>query len=212
MAGRTAKADTRREDILKAAGACFGEKGFRGCGVSDICARLGISPGHLYYYFKSKDAILAALLERRLKRSTDEISALAERPGALEILLGSDYLIEINDRRDDETYLDAATMWESYAEAARGGEFADLTALHWRATHDALRALVLKAQTRGEVRTGADIDRMLIALEMYIVTLQLAERVNPDFRAAAYQDAGRAMLAPFLTEPAATSRPAKRGA
>jgi TetR/AcrR family transcriptional repressor of uid operon len=212
VAGRTAKSDARREEILQAAGSCFSEKGFRGCGVSDICAKLGISPGHLYYYFKSKDAILAALLDRRRELSVREIRALGDQPGALRILLDTDHLAELNSRPANETYMDAAAMWEAYAEAARGGEIADLAGLHWDACGQAIRDLLVKAKARGEVRADADIDRMMILVEMFVVTTQLAERISPSYRKESYHDAGVAMLAPYLVTPEATSRPGPRRA
>jgi AcrR family transcriptional regulator len=47
--------------ILEAAGTLFNEEGVGGLSAVDIAAALGISPGHLYYYFKGKPEILAAL-------------------------------------------------------------------------------------------------------------------------------------------------------
>lgn len=210
MDDRTPKAQARREEILKAAGACFREKGFQACGVSDICARLGISPGHLYYYFKSKDAILHALLERLSERTVAEISVLAERPDAIAVILDGEQLIRWNRTPVEETYLDAAVLWEAYAVAARGGGVGGLTARHRSECRQALRILVLRARERGEVRADADLDQLLTMLEMYIVALQLNERVDPGFELEAYRKAGFAMLGPFLVEPAATSRPARR--
>ncbi|QYU68460.1 TetR/AcrR family transcriptional regulator [Leptolyngbya sp. 15MV] len=52
--------DKRRRQILDAALRCFRESGFRGASVSDICKVAGMSPGHLYHYFPSKEAIVAS--------------------------------------------------------------------------------------------------------------------------------------------------------
>ena len=52
-----------RETILQAASSLFVEKGFGGTNVHDISSALGISRPALYYYFKSKEAILESLVD-----------------------------------------------------------------------------------------------------------------------------------------------------
>jgi AcrR family transcriptional regulator len=56
----------RIEQILVAADALFVEVGFEAATTNAIAARLGISIGSLYQYFRNKDAILDALAERHL--------------------------------------------------------------------------------------------------------------------------------------------------
>lgn len=52
----------RREQILEAALAVFGEKGFHAANVSDVAARAGVSQGTIYWYFDSKEELLTAAL------------------------------------------------------------------------------------------------------------------------------------------------------
>lgn len=56
-----------RESLLKAAKKVFEEKGFLKTRVSDIAARAGVSHGHFYNYFDSKNAIF-----RELARDVDQ--------------------------------------------------------------------------------------------------------------------------------------------
>lgn len=56
--------EERRRQILKAATACFARKGFDATRVQDICREAGLSPGAVYIYFDSKDAIVRALAEK----------------------------------------------------------------------------------------------------------------------------------------------------
>ncbi len=51
-----------RERILKAAEKIFAEKGFDGSRVDGIAKEAGVNKALIYYYFKSKDEILEALL------------------------------------------------------------------------------------------------------------------------------------------------------
>ncbi|MAG58199.1 MAG: hypothetical protein CMJ83_18080 [Planctomycetes bacterium] len=49
----------RRREILETASLVFREKGFHGAGMRDIASALGIAVGKLYYWFESKQALLA---------------------------------------------------------------------------------------------------------------------------------------------------------
>jgi AcrR family transcriptional regulator len=48
--------------ILEAARALFNAEGYAGLSAMDVATALAISPGHLYYHFKGKSEIAAALL------------------------------------------------------------------------------------------------------------------------------------------------------
>jgi len=52
----------RRQQILEAALAVFGQKGFHAANVSDVAARAGVSQGTIYWYFDSKEELLTAAL------------------------------------------------------------------------------------------------------------------------------------------------------
>jgi len=56
---RAASEETRRQ-ILETALDLFRERGFEETTMRDIAARVGVSLGAAYYYFKSKDAIVGA--------------------------------------------------------------------------------------------------------------------------------------------------------
>ena len=71
--------DQRRELILDVAQDVFLEEGFANASMSTIAARLGGSKGTLYNYFKSKDDLFNAYVERRCLWQQDEVFAL--KPG-----------------------------------------------------------------------------------------------------------------------------------
>ncbi len=54
----------RREQILEAAVKVFAEKGFRAAKMQEVANTAGIANGTVYNYFRSKDEVLLALLER----------------------------------------------------------------------------------------------------------------------------------------------------
>jgi len=59
------KAETIREKIVSTADDLFYRQGFNNTSFSDISKAVGISRGNFYYHFKTKDDILAAVIENR---------------------------------------------------------------------------------------------------------------------------------------------------
>jgi AcrR family transcriptional regulator len=72
-------ADARREAILDVAQQVFEEEGFAAASMSTIAARLGGSKGTLYNYFKSKEELFAAFVQRRCQWLAEELTP-SERP------------------------------------------------------------------------------------------------------------------------------------
>jgi AcrR family transcriptional regulator len=63
-------ADATRKRILDAAYNEFRKKGYSRVGIDQIAAAAKITKRSLYYHFKSKDELLAAVLERQHERMT----------------------------------------------------------------------------------------------------------------------------------------------
>ncbi len=59
-------AAARREEILTAAAKCFGRDGFHATSISKISAAAGMSAGHIYHFFPSKEAIVIGIVERQV--------------------------------------------------------------------------------------------------------------------------------------------------
>ena len=57
--------EDRREQIIDAAMHVFAQKGYSNATNKDIAREAGITPGLIYYYFESKEALLYAILEAR---------------------------------------------------------------------------------------------------------------------------------------------------
>jgi AcrR family transcriptional regulator len=63
-----AMSETRRGLVLDAARAVFEEHGIEGASIREIARRAGYTPGAIYSYFESKEAIYGALLAESLDR------------------------------------------------------------------------------------------------------------------------------------------------
>lgn len=64
-------ATATREKIVTSADQLFYERGFEATSFADVAQVVGISRGNFYYHFKTKDEILDAVIERRIKDRHD---------------------------------------------------------------------------------------------------------------------------------------------
>ncbi|HWK70546.1 MAG TPA: TetR/AcrR family transcriptional regulator [Burkholderiaceae bacterium] len=67
--------DARRALVLDAARATFFELGIEKTSIREIAQRAGYTPGALYSYFTSKEAVYGALLGESLERLNEEVAA-----------------------------------------------------------------------------------------------------------------------------------------
>jgi len=63
----------RREELIQAAAKIFSKKGYAASSLKEVCAAAGIQPNSLYYHFKSKESLFAAVHQRGMQRTTDAI-------------------------------------------------------------------------------------------------------------------------------------------
>ena len=70
--------------ILAAAAQVFAEKGFSGARIDEIARKARVNKALIYYYFKSKEAILDELFRTFFRESTDRLLNFVERGGFAE--------------------------------------------------------------------------------------------------------------------------------
>ncbi len=71
--------ETRRTEIIDIAEELFLKSGYNETAVSDIVKRVGVSQGTFYYYFKSKEDILNAIIERYIDDIKVGVKAIAAK-------------------------------------------------------------------------------------------------------------------------------------
>jgi len=114
------RCELRRQQVLDAAAECFRHAGFHGASIAQISKTAGMSPGHLYYLFDSKEAIIAGIVERNLESSLEIISRLEAATDVLGDML--DGVVQALGEKSDP---DRVGLWiEVLAEAARNPEVA----------------------------------------------------------------------------------------
>jgi TetR/AcrR family transcriptional regulator, repressor for uid operon len=162
--------DVRRCRILDAARSCFAMWGFHNASMQQICAAAKMSPGGLYRYFPSKEAIIEAIIHEEGRKSAGALAYLRGEGGIHDRLLacGMAYLRSIEEQQCLQLKLEVA------AESLRSGT------VGFRRIEQEIRtefaAVLYEAQVRGEFASDVDID--LVVSMLLAVGDGLAMRVG----------------------------------
>ncbi|KQZ02226.1 hypothetical protein ASD45_16190 [Pseudolabrys sp. Root1462] len=146
----------RRAEILDAAERCFARAGFHRASMQDICTEAGMSPGNLYRYFPSKEALIAGICERNRADAVDSFNHVQEAPDFFEALAGL-ARYHLVDRTDDEVSICAEIM----AESRRHPDIRQLYQTIENDIRERMAALLQRAAERNEIR--ADLDPQAVA-------------------------------------------------
>jgi len=133
-----ALADVRRRQILDAAADVFARRGFHAASMAEIARSFGMSAGHIYNWFDSKEAIIEALVERDVASFTQFVTAARDEADPRPALLKQ------AEQRANEL-LDparAALQVEILAEASRNPKIAAIVQRADAAFRDGLAALL----------------------------------------------------------------------
>lgn len=104
MSRRYKKKEKTRQEVLKAAGVLFEQKGFAATSVDDVAELANIAKGTFYYHFKSKDDLLIGLaLEYHKEISADVVQRLENKEPPIDILRMVTRDIAVNTANNQET-------------------------------------------------------------------------------------------------------------
>lgn len=179
----TANAE-RRTRILDAAESVFARAGFHAATMNDVATEAGMSPGNLYRYFASKDAIIAGMAERdRTQIAADFADLDSRKGGLLDQLeaLGRRHLVE----EPRERAIIALQIW---AEAARNPDMARMCASIDGTVVGGLAAAIAGAKANGELPANLDEARFLQAVFMMADGFFCRRAADPNFDAAMAAD------------------------
>lgn len=141
------KHEEKRREILSAAERCFVRDGLQGASISSICTEAGISAGHLYHYFSSKEEIVSAMVEVRLEEAAARFVQQADGVDVLDGLLA-----ELEVTRSGQP----ALLLEAIAEANRNPVMAKALQSHTKGVHSLLADLLEKGQAAGAIDPALD--------------------------------------------------------
>jgi TetR/AcrR family transcriptional repressor of uid operon len=160
------KFEARRLQVREAALACFKRKGFHQASMADICAEAGMSPGNLYRYFPSKEAIVAGLCARDQEMLAENVRALlscGDPLGGIEMMLRQQLVEEPRQRFQ--------MIVEIWAEATRKPEIAELCLSIDSHVKRGLAQVVETAVRLGSAPADVDIDFVVRTMVTIVIGL-----------------------------------------
>ena len=186
----------RRTEILDAAERCFARSGFHRASMQDICGEAQMSPGNLYRYFPSKEALIAGICERNRADAVASFAMVDEAPNFFEGLAGlaRHHLV---DRTDAEIGLCAEIM----AESRRHPEIAKLYQTIEVDIKERIAAMLRNGAARGEIRSDVDFDAAAAVLMVLGDGMSWRRSVDASFDTAKVLPLILAMVHSLLAKP-----------
>jgi AcrR family transcriptional regulator len=195
----------RHTHILDAAERSFVGAGFHRTTMQDVAAEAGMSPGNLYRYFPSKDALVAGLCERDRSRLAAEFAEVRES--------GSDFFTAFRElgRRhfSDDMRGKAQLGLEIWAEATRNPGVAALQTEFDRGLNEQFIAAFDAAKEAGAVDPSVDSPFVASILSKLADGLFVRRAVATDFDSEREIAEVFAVIAALLNGAVAPPRSAK---
>lgn len=183
----------RRNAILDAARRCFVRSGFHAASMQEICAEAGMSPGNLYRYFESKEALIAGISLRDQAEVAAEFAAVDLAQGLFTVLEGLAHH-HFSERPDEQVLMCTEVM----AQARRHPEIGDILQNFHADIRRWLRDMLETGITRGDIPADVDIEPVITMLMLIADGVWWQRALQKDFDAKAmlplFMDITRHML------------------
>lgn len=197
------KHDEKRQEILAAATRCIARDGFRGASTADICAEAGISPGHLYHYFASKEAILTELAAAGMEKIAARFAEMMQGDDAIGALIAQ--ICRHKDKKRDPQHRAMNRMLlEMMVEAGRNPAIAKIMRKNSAMVLALIQDFLESGQLRGQIDPGLDsavAAGMILSVMDGMRTLVIR---NPDADISGSLDMMQVLMARFLSPPPKT--------
>jgi AcrR family transcriptional regulator len=183
----------RRNEILDAARRCFVRSGFHAASMQEICNEAGMSPGNLYRYFESKEALIAGIAARDQAEVSGEFAAIDLSAGLFPVLEGLAHH-HFSERPDEQVLMCTEVM----AQARRHPQIGDIIQNFHDDVRRWLRDMLEAGQARGDIPAGVELDPIITMLMLIADGVWWQRALKKDFDAKAmlplFMDVTRHML------------------
>ncbi|QMW23878.1 TetR/AcrR family transcriptional regulator [Sandaracinobacteroides saxicola] len=190
----------RRAHILRAAAACFRQRGLHGATMASICKAAGIGTGALYHWFPSKEALIEAMAETDLAL----IRGFAERLHSFEDLIqsaigppaASDHNSGLGNvgGLGPELLLAGPLAFDLFAEASRNPRIHAILHAHYSGVRATFIARIAAARARGDIAADVEPAALGILIGSLREGLGVIATIEPAFIDDAMHRLARAML------------------
>ena len=157
---RAERRDQQIQRILEAAQVCFVRSGFQGASMQQICAECGMSPGALYRYFASKEAIVAAICAADREDDMTCFGALRDATSAVDGLVDG-AMAHITHTHEKGS---APLFAEMRSESMRNETIRNTVDSHKQEVAEMIVPLLVSGINRGEIDPVVDLQTLMAVL------------------------------------------------
>ena len=168
---RAGRRDQQVQRILDAAKICFVRSGFQGASMQQICAEAGMSPGALYRYFSSKEAIIEAICEADRASDAELFASILSNPNVID---GAVEGAMAHVRHIHETHA-APLFAEICAESMRNEAVGRSCFKNMERVLDVFRGYLGGAIERGEIDPPVDLETLLHTIMAMVHGMALSD-------------------------------------
>jgi len=195
----------RRDQIVAAAIVCFAENGVHATTMQDLCKEAKLSAGAVYLYFKSKEALIAAVAKQgqeMIQATLTELRANSAPGGTLDELVrvfsglftgDHPFYRQLGGKVTAQTLRRMNVMLR--AEALRSPKVMAILAKNYARLQAAVTELAAAAQAAGTTRRDIPPAAIAQSLNSLFIGLEAQLAYNPKLDVAAYVKAARALIA-----------------
>ncbi len=169
QSGESWREADRRHRIIEAAERAFVRHGFHATTMQHVAAEAAMSPGNLYRYFRSKEAIVQELCAREQAERAQSFAAFAQADSVIAAMAAGLRKNLLGKPREK-----MQMILEIWAEAGRNPAIAGLCGAIDADVHAGLTGLVEAAKSKGEA--VAELDADFAARVMITVVVGLFKR------------------------------------
>ena len=150
-----AHVEARRHQILEAANVCFARSGFHQTTMQEICRQAELSPGAVYSYFDSKEAIIEASCGANLERTGQLFQEAMQQGDMLTVL---DQLVDVffGMLAEPESDMELCHEVQIWGEVQRNPRLKEIVDGARGSVIGYLEEIVRGAQERGEINPDLD--------------------------------------------------------
>ncbi|MEM8792275.1 MAG: TetR/AcrR family transcriptional regulator [Pseudomonadota bacterium] len=174
------------EAILRAAAACFSERGFSATSVDEVARRMGYTKGRIYHYFRSKGELFIATARFGLDRLVAEVDIAVKQDTAsakdrLAAMSRAHVLTQIRDLAFHRVMLQGVTMVVRGATTPDERDLLEEFLARQRAYEGIFRAVIRDGMDSGEFRRGnLTLMTKTLLLSLNGACFWFSERANQD--------------------------------
>lgn len=183
----------KQQEILKAAHACFLRGGLRGLSISGICAEAGMSPGHLYHYFSSKEEIIEAMFNEAIATGAAQFGDLISRSNALAAIT-----TVIEEAKNRNLRAEVLSFLEILAEAGRNAKLRKILQGASQKRRSLMAEFLRQGQKGGLIDPGLKPDATAAILLALLDGIRIMAVRDPDVEMSEVLDHLKIMVSRFM--------------